>query len=112
MICRSGASTIAELAAVGRPALLVPYPYATDDHQTANARAFAASGASRVIPQPDFSSAMLTGVLGELLGNPPGLLHAATQARRFAPDDAAGRLAALVLGLSAESGVTREERAA
>ena len=39
VICRSGASTVAELAAAGRPAILVPYPYATDDHQTANARA-------------------------------------------------------------------------
>ena len=54
VICRSGASTIAELAAVGRPALLVPYPHATDDHQTANARAFAEAGAGWVIPQPDF----------------------------------------------------------
>ena len=43
-ICRAGASTIAELAAIGRPAVLIPYPYATDDHQTANARAIAAAG--------------------------------------------------------------------
>lgn len=104
VICRSGASTIAELAAVGRPALLVPYPYATDDHQTANARAFAASGAARVIPQPDFSAATLASVLSELLADPEGLRRAAAQARRFAPNDAADRLAALVLGLSGREG--------
>ncbi|HEX2150525.1 MAG TPA: undecaprenyldiphospho-muramoylpentapeptide beta-N-acetylglucosaminyltransferase [Stellaceae bacterium] len=112
VICRSGASTIAELAAVGRPALLVPYPFATDDHQTANARAFADSGAAWVMPQPEFSAARLSGVLGELLADPAGLLHAAAQARRFAPDDAADRLAALVLGLAAGSGFAGEERAA
>jgi UDP-N-acetylglucosamine--N-acetylmuramyl-(pentapeptide) pyrophosphoryl-undecaprenol N-acetylglucosamine transferase len=112
VIGRSGASTIAELAAIGRPALLVPYPYATDDHQTANARAFADSGAAWVIPQPDFSSAMLTGMLGQLLGDTNGLLHAAAQARRFAPDNAADRLAALVLGPAAGSGFGGEERAA
>ncbi len=44
VICRAGASTVAELAAVGRPALLIPYPFATDDHQTANARAFSRCG--------------------------------------------------------------------
>src|SRR5262249_34186609 len=45
LICRAGASTVAELAAAGRPAILVPYPHAADDHQTANAAAFAGAGA-------------------------------------------------------------------
>ncbi|WP_285200797.1 glycosyltransferase, partial [Klebsiella pneumoniae] len=49
VIGRSGASTVAELAAIGRPSILVPYPYATDDHQTENARAFEAVGACTVI---------------------------------------------------------------
>ncbi len=104
MICRSGASTIAELAAVGRPALLVPYPHATDDHQSANARAFAEAGAARVIPQPEFTPAKLTRMLNELLGDPAGLRQAAARARGFAPDDAADRLAALVLSLTARAG--------
>ena len=112
VICRSGASTIAELASVGRPALLVPYPHATDDHQTANAHAFAGTGAAWVIPQPDFSSAMLTRMLGELLSDPEGLRRAAAQARRFAPDNAADRLARLVLGVSEPAGFAGEERAA
>jgi UDP-N-acetylglucosamine--N-acetylmuramyl-(pentapeptide) pyrophosphoryl-undecaprenol N-acetylglucosamine transferase len=90
----------------------VPYPHATDDHQTANARAFAEAGAAWVIPQPEFSAATLSRTLGEHLADPAGLRHAATQARRFTPDDAADRLAALVLGLAARSGFDGEERAA
>jgi UDP-N-acetylglucosamine--N-acetylmuramyl-(pentapeptide) pyrophosphoryl-undecaprenol N-acetylglucosamine transferase len=111
VICRSGASTIAELAAVGRPALLVPYPYATDDHQTANARAFADSGAAWVVPQPEFTAATLTGMLAERLGDPEGLCTAAAQARQFVPDDGADRLASLVLGLSPGTGFAGEESA-
>ena len=55
-ICRSGASTVAELAAVGRPALLVPYPYAMDDHQTANAQAVADAGGAWLMPQTAFTA--------------------------------------------------------
>ncbi len=99
VICRSGASTVAELAAVGRPAVLVPYPHATDDHQMANARAFANSGAGWVIPQPVFSAPMLTNYLVERLADHAGLTLAAAQARRFGADDAADRLTALVLDL-------------
>ena len=98
-ICRAGASTVAELAASGRPAILVPYPHATDDHQAANARAFAAAGAGWLVPQSGLSAPMLTRLLTERLADDAGLAHAAAQARRFAPDDAAERLAAIVLAL-------------
>ena len=53
MICRAGASTVAELAAAGRPAILLPYPHATDDHQTANAAAFAGAGAGWLMPEAE-----------------------------------------------------------
>ncbi len=99
VICRAGASTVAELAAAGRPALLVPYPHATDDHQAANARAFANAGAGWLIPQSGLSAPMLTNILAERLADAAGLAQAAAQARRFACDDAAERLAALVLAL-------------
>ena len=59
-ICRAGASTVAELAAIGRPAVLIPYPYATDDHQTANARAFAEAGGGWVIAQPELAPGHLS----------------------------------------------------
>jgi UDP-N-acetylglucosamine--N-acetylmuramyl-(pentapeptide) pyrophosphoryl-undecaprenol N-acetylglucosamine transferase len=99
VICRAGASTVAELAVVGRPALLVPYPHATDDHQAANARAFATAGAGWLIPQSGLSAPMLTKILAERLADAAGLAHAAAQARSFACDDAAERLAAIVLAL-------------
>lgn len=99
VICRAGASTVSELAAVGRPALLVPYPHATDDHQTANARAFTNAGAGWVIPQSGLSASMLTEILTERLADAAGLGQTAARARRFACDDAAERLAAIVLAL-------------
>lgn len=98
-ICRAGASTIAELAAAGRPAVLVPYPHAADDHQLANARAFANAGAGWVIPQSALSPPMLAHVLAERLADVAGLALAAERARGFARDDAAERLASLVLDL-------------
>ncbi len=104
VICRAGASTVAELAAIGRPALLVPYPHATDDHQAANARAFAETGAGWVIPQAGLSAPALTTILAERLGDAVGLAGAAAQARRFACDDAAERLTAIVLALAGIEG--------
>jgi UDP-N-acetylglucosamine--N-acetylmuramyl-(pentapeptide) pyrophosphoryl-undecaprenol N-acetylglucosamine transferase len=99
VICRAGASTVAELAATGRPAILVPYPYAADDHQSVNSRAVADAGAGWVIGQDVLSPPLLAYRLGELLGGSPELANAAAAARAFARDDAADRLAALVLGL-------------
>ena len=99
VICRAGASTVAELGAIGRPALLVPYPHATDDHQAANARAFADAGAGWMIPQSGLSAALLTEILAERLVDATGLADAAARARRFACDDAADRLTAIVLAL-------------
>jgi len=110
VICRAGASTVAELAAAGRPALLVPYPHATDDHQTANARAFANAGAGWVIPQSALSPPMLRNLLIERLADAAGLGLAAAQARRFGRDDAAERLAAVILDLLPALG--KRERAA
>ncbi|HZB93208.1 MAG TPA: undecaprenyldiphospho-muramoylpentapeptide beta-N-acetylglucosaminyltransferase, partial [Stellaceae bacterium] len=59
VISRAGASTMAELAMVGRPAILVPYPHAADDHQTANARALEKAGGAWVVPQAEFTAAAL-----------------------------------------------------
>jgi UDP-N-acetylglucosamine--N-acetylmuramyl-(pentapeptide) pyrophosphoryl-undecaprenol N-acetylglucosamine transferase len=112
VICRSGASTVAELAATGRPALLVPYPHATDDHQAANARAFADAGAGWTIPQSSLTPALLTERLATLLGDGARLSHAAIQARRFGRDDAAERLAALALTLMPQLDGANKRRAA
>jgi UDP-N-acetylglucosamine--N-acetylmuramyl-(pentapeptide) pyrophosphoryl-undecaprenol N-acetylglucosamine transferase len=96
VIARAGASTVAELAVAGRPAILVPLPGAIDDHQTANARALAAAGGAFVIPQPEFLAVAVTGRLTALLSDPAALSAAAAGARTQAVVDAAAALADLV----------------
>ena len=95
VICRAGASTIAELAAIGRPAVLVPYPHATDDHQSENARAFAEAGGGWVVPQRELSAEALARRLAELLRDGESLARAARGAREFGRRDAVERLASL-----------------
>lgn len=110
VICRAGAATVSELAAAGRPALLVPYPYAADDHQTANARVFAAAGGGWYIAQQDLGPAVLADRLVELFGDPARLAAAAQQALSVGRRDAARRLALLALALMPE-GLGRERAA-
>ena len=98
-ICRAGASTVAELAATGRPAVLIPYPHATDDHQTANARAFAEAGGGWVMPQCGVTPDALASRLGGLLADRAALSAAAQRAGSFGRRDAAQRLARLALDL-------------
>lgn len=96
VIARAGASTIAELEAVGRPALLVPYPHAMDDHQTANAENLAARGAAWVIQERELTAAGLAERLQELLLSQEMLSAAAQKAGNAASIEAARRLAGLV----------------
>jgi UDP-N-acetylglucosamine--N-acetylmuramyl-(pentapeptide) pyrophosphoryl-undecaprenol N-acetylglucosamine transferase len=110
VICRAGASTVAELSAIGRPALLIPYPHATDDHQTENARAFAAAGGGWVVAQTDLRPDTLAARLQGLLNDSASLSLAARCAQNFGRRDAAGRLALLALAL--EPGGIREGCAA
>lgn len=113
LVCRTGASTIAELAAAGRPAILIPYPFAADDHQRGNAEAFAAAGGGWVMHQRDLTIASLSGRLAALLSDGAGLATAAAAARAFARDDAAERLADLVCGGgNGDGAVLRREEAA
>lgn len=96
LVCRAGASTITELAAAGRPAILVPYPFAADDHQTGNAHAFAQAGGGWVMPQHDLTPERLAERVGALLSDPGTLARASTAARAFAVPGAADRLADLI----------------
>ncbi len=101
VIGRAGASTCAELAAVGRPAILVPLPQAIDDHQTANARALAEAGAAVVIAQADFTAASLSSLLTRQLADPAALAACASAAGTCARPQAAAALADLVEALGA-----------
>ena len=103
-ICRAGASTVAELAAIGRPALLIPYPHATDDHQTANARAFATAGGGWVMPQSSVTPDTLAFRLDRLLADKGALSTAAQRASSFGPPDSAQRLALVALDLEPPAG--------
>lgn len=96
-ITRAGASTVAELTVAGRPAILVPYPHAMDDHQTANAQAVADAGGAWVMPQASLTAASLASRLEALLTMPALLTKAAAAARNWGAPDASARLADLVL---------------
>jgi UDP-N-acetylglucosamine--N-acetylmuramyl-(pentapeptide) pyrophosphoryl-undecaprenol N-acetylglucosamine transferase len=97
VIARSGASTVAEIAAIGRPAILVPLPNALDQDQLANASALAAAGGVLLIREPEFTPERVAAEISRLVAEPATLSLMATSARRMGRLDAAERLADLVL---------------
>jgi len=103
-IGRAGASTVSELAAIGRPALLVPYLHAVDDHQTANAHALDEAGGAWLMPQPAFTPEALAARLESFLALPATLTRAAACAKAAWPGDAAEKLADLVVNLASTDG--------
>lgn len=96
VVARSGASTMAELTAMGRPAILIPFAAAADDHQTANARPFVAAGGGMMLSEAEATPAKLRGMLSGFLGAPEALAAGASAARGLGRPDAAARLADLV----------------
>ena len=96
VIGRSGASTVSELAVIGRAAILVPLPGSLDQDQAANARVLENAEAAILQPQPEFTPEWLSGQLAAALANPAGLAQKAANARSAAVPDAAERLADLV----------------
>ena len=101
VIARAGASTISELTAAGRPAILVPLPSATDDHQTANAREITKAGGARTIAQGHFTPSELAKQMQRLGLDTPALENAAARARGCGKPDAARDLADLVESIDA-----------
>jgi UDP-N-acetylglucosamine--N-acetylmuramyl-(pentapeptide) pyrophosphoryl-undecaprenol N-acetylglucosamine transferase len=101
VICRSGASTIAELGVIGRPAVMVPLPHAIDNDQLKNAESFAGAGAGWVKPQPALNPAEFAGFLAGLMAEPAALKKAADLALSHGKPDAAERLADLVEKIAA-----------
>lgn len=100
VIARAGASTVADLTAIGRPAVLVPLAIAARDHQSANARALAEAGAAVSIPESLFTPEALAAQVAAILGNPVAALRMAEAARAAGIPDAAGRLADLAEALA------------
>ena len=97
VICRAGALTVAELCAVGVPALLVPYPAAVDDHQTANARPLEQAGAARIVQDSELTPAYLAELLREWLQSRAALGERAARARALACPDALRRITEVCL---------------
>lgn len=100
IIARSGASTLSEITVIGRPAILIPYPFATDDHQAANAAVLERAGAAWVVPQNQLDAPKLAGMLTDIFGDPGALAARAAAAKALGHPDAAQRLADLAQQLA------------
>ena len=105
IMSRSGASTVSELAVIGRPAILIPYPHALDHDQAANAAALAATGGAQVIQQAQLSAQSIADLLTEAMDDPERLATMARDARTAGKPNAADLLADVVEAISAGKGV-------
>ena len=99
-ISRAGAGTLTELAITGTPAILIPYPYAAEDHQTYNAKVFSNAGAAVVYQQSELTPEMLESQVTEWLQQPDKLSQMATQAKSLAMIDSAERVASLIKSMN------------
>jgi UDP-N-acetylglucosamine--N-acetylmuramyl-(pentapeptide) pyrophosphoryl-undecaprenol N-acetylglucosamine transferase len=96
VICRSGASTVSEIAVIGRPSILVPYPYALDHDQAANAAALVAEGGAQVVPQAELSPDRLSAMISAAMKEPERLEEMAAAAKHAGRPGATAALADLV----------------
>jgi UDP-N-acetylglucosamine--N-acetylmuramyl-(pentapeptide) pyrophosphoryl-undecaprenol N-acetylglucosamine transferase len=103
-VCRAGALTITELQAAGLGALLIPFPAAVDDHQTANAQVMVRSGAAQIVQERDLDAEVLSGLIATLCGDRARLLAMAETARAGAITDAATVLAEYCIAAGANTG--------
>ena len=99
VVSRAGASTCAELAAIGRPSLLVPFPHALDHDQSANAAEMVRAGAAEIVEQRDLDAERLAAIIARSMVDPDGLAKRAAAAKAVGRPDAAARLADLVENL-------------
>jgi len=100
LVCRSGASTVAEITAAGKPAIFVPFPRAADDHQNVNARALERANAAVVIEESKLDPAYLVDTIGALINDPGRLKRMSTAARSLAHPQAVEQIAAMVEALA------------
>ena len=96
IVSRSGASTVSEHCAAGKPSLLVPFPQAADDHQRKNAEAMVTAGAARMLLEDEITPERLQGTLIEMLEDRAGLERMSEAARKLAHPDASSRIAKMV----------------
>ena len=92
IVCRAGATTLAELTVCGRPAVLIPFPFAAADHQTANAKVLAAAGAAELLLQSELSPQLLAATIKTLLADQGKLQQMADQGRTLGQAGAAEKI--------------------
>ena len=107
VLARAGATTLAEVTAAGKPSLLIPFPYATHDHQSVNADFLAAAGAAEVLPQSELPGRDLAGTIINLLSDATRLAAMGAAAASQAMPLAADRLAEALFELAAQKGVAK-----
>jgi UDP-N-acetylglucosamine--N-acetylmuramyl-(pentapeptide) pyrophosphoryl-undecaprenol N-acetylglucosamine transferase len=100
LLCRSGASTVAEVTAAGKPAIFVPLPTAADDHQRHNAEILVSGNAARLLPQPELSPERLIADVSSLLSDRSVLTSMSEAARNFSHPDAAAKIAGIAAALA------------
>ncbi len=103
VISRAGASSVADISVIGRPSILIPYPYATEDHQTANARGLVDAQAAILIPESKLDAATLSAQIANVLEHPDGAVQMARAALSTGIPDATGRLVALIDELTGQN---------
>ncbi len=107
VVCRSGASTVSEVSVIGRPSILVPYPYALDHDQAANAAALVATGGAEVVPQAELSPERLAQKLSAALKEPERLAKMAEAAKQAGRPHAATLLADMVVAIAGAQGIAQ-----
>jgi UDP-N-acetylglucosamine--N-acetylmuramyl-(pentapeptide) pyrophosphoryl-undecaprenol N-acetylglucosamine transferase len=100
LVCRSGASTVGEITAAGKPAIFVPFPRAADDHQNVNARALERAGAAVVVEESNLEAAYLVDTVAALLNDPHRLQSMSAAAKSLAHPNAVQEIAEMVKGLA------------
>jgi len=103
LVCRSGASTVGEITAAGKPAIFVPFPHAADDHQNVNARALERAGAAVVVEESNLEAAYLVDTIAAMLNDPVRLHSMSAAAKSLAHPKAVEEIAAMVRRLAGDS---------
>ncbi len=103
LVCRSGASTVGEITAAGKPAIFVPFPRAADDHQNVNARALESAGAAVVVEESNLEAAYLVDTVAALLSSPASLRSMSEAAKSLAHPHAVQEIAEMVKSLAQPS---------
>jgi UDP-N-acetylglucosamine--N-acetylmuramyl-(pentapeptide) pyrophosphoryl-undecaprenol N-acetylglucosamine transferase len=100
IVCRSGASTVAEITTAAKPAIFVPFPQAADDHQTKNAKVLASRGAAMLLPQAELTPERLVQTVTGLLNDPAQLRQMSAVSKSLSHGDAAGQIAEMVASIA------------